>query len=198
MLHGRSTWDAPGFSCCACLKALRMISLTVSARTIWRLRFVTGSNSVTRSRYWCDVMCMRSVPTWPVMQTSGAPSMFASATPVMRFVAPGPSVPRQTPARPVRRPYMSAMNAAPCSWRTVMNWMGESRSASMISRFSSPGMPKMYLTPSLSKHLTRTCAVFISIDLSLSTLSKGKTRAAMARVSKISSFISVPARGLQP
>ena len=33
----------------------------------------------------------------------------ASATPVSRFVAPGPSVPRQTPARCVRRPYMSAM-----------------------------------------------------------------------------------------
>ena len=29
--------------------------------------------------------------------------------PVTRFVAPGPSVPRQTPARWVRRPYMSAM-----------------------------------------------------------------------------------------
>ena len=29
--------------------------------------------------------------------------------PVVRLVAPGPSVPRQTPARRVRRPYMSAM-----------------------------------------------------------------------------------------
>ena len=39
-----------------------------------------------------------------VMATSGAPSELASATPVMRLVAPGPSVARQTPARPVSRP----------------------------------------------------------------------------------------------
>ena len=33
----------------------------------------------------------------------------ASAMPVTRFVAPGPSVPRQTPAERVSRPYMSAI-----------------------------------------------------------------------------------------
>ena len=38
------------------------------------------------------------------MATSGAMSMFASATPVTRLVAPGPSVERHTPARPVSRP----------------------------------------------------------------------------------------------
>jgi len=33
-------------------------------------------------------------------------------------MAPGPSVDEQTPARPVRRPWISAMNDAACSWRT--------------------------------------------------------------------------------
>ena len=60
-------------------------------------------------------MCILSVDTCPVMATSGAPSELASATPVIRFVAPGPSVARQTPAFPVSRPYTSAINAAPCS-----------------------------------------------------------------------------------
>jgi acetolactate synthase-1/2/3 large subunit len=42
-------------------------------------------------------------------EPSGERSRNASATAVIRFVAPGPSVPRQTPALRVRRPYMSAM-----------------------------------------------------------------------------------------
>ena len=60
--------------------------------------------------------------------------------PVIRFVAPGPSVPRHTPARPVRRPWTSAMNAAPCSWRTMTISIDDSRRASTISSVSSPGM----------------------------------------------------------
>src|SRR6266545_4069356 len=39
--------------------------------------------------------------------------------------------------------------------------MLESRSASMMSMFSSPGMPKMYSTPSFSRHLTNSCAAVV-------------------------------------
>ena len=70
------------------------------------------------------------------------------------FVAPGPSVPRQTPARRVSRPYMSAMYAPPCSWRTGTNAIDESSSDSLRSKVSSPGMPNTYLTPSASRHST--------------------------------------------
>ena len=49
-------------------------------------------------------MCIRSVPTCPVIATKGAPSKLASATPVIRLVAPGPKVDKQTPALPVKRP----------------------------------------------------------------------------------------------
>ena len=42
--------------------------------------------------------------TCPVMATSGAESMNASAIPVTRFVAPGPEVAMHTPALPVARP----------------------------------------------------------------------------------------------
>ena len=35
-----------------------------------KIRFIPA----VRSRYWWLVSCIRSVPTWPVMATSGAPS----------------------------------------------------------------------------------------------------------------------------
>src|SRR5260221_4435483 len=50
------------------------------------------------------------------------------------------------------------MNAAPCSWWQVTNLIELPRSASITSMFSSPGMPKMYSTPSFSRHLTRSSA----------------------------------------
>ena len=50
-----------------------------------------------------------------------------------------------TAARPVRRPYTSAMNAAPCSWRVVTCRIDSEReSDSRRSRVSSPGTEKTY------------------------------------------------------
>jgi hypothetical protein len=66
--------------------------------------FVIGRNKDTTSMCWWLSLCMRLVPAWPVITTIGARSMLASATPVTRLVAPGPSVPRHTPAVPVSRP----------------------------------------------------------------------------------------------
>src|ERR1700676_4182369 len=40
--------------------------------------------------------------------------------------------------------------------------MGLSSRASIISMFSSPGMPKMYSTPSFSRHFTNSCAAVIA------------------------------------
>ena len=171
ILHGRSTWVAPGFSFSAYLNAILIISLTVSGLTICLLLFVIGENMLTRSKNWWEVRCIRSVPTCPVIATRGAPSELASATPVTRLVAPGPSVDKQTPAFPVSLPYTSAIKAAPCSCLTVINLIVEFWSAFMTSRFSSPGIPKIYLTPSFSRHFTNTSAVFISRSL----LSPGAT-----------------------
>lgn len=67
-------WVAPGLPFSACLKARRTISPTVSGRMICFERLVIGSNMAVRSRYWWLVSCIRSVPTCPVMATSGAPS----------------------------------------------------------------------------------------------------------------------------
>ena len=99
----------PGFCACATLNALRTTSGITAGDCSRTFHFVTGLNIETTSMYWCDSLCMRSRSPWPVSATSGAWSRNASATAVTRLVAPGPSVPRQTPAVRVSRPYMSAM-----------------------------------------------------------------------------------------
>ena len=106
---GSSRWVAPGFCAWATLNALRTASGITLALFRRVFHFVTGAIIETTSMYWWDSLCMRSRSAWPVRATSGARSRKASATAVMRLVAPGPSVPRHTPARRVRRPYMSAM-----------------------------------------------------------------------------------------
>ena len=76
----------------------------MAAVLIWAFHFVIGWKVSTTSMCWCDSLCMRSRDACPVIATTGLPSMLASATPVIRLVAPGPSVDRQTPALPVSRP----------------------------------------------------------------------------------------------
>ncbi len=108
-------WVGPGFSSSATRKALRTISGIASARSTRVFHFVTGPNMRTTSTTWWASLWSLSEPAWPVSATIGARSRKASAIPVTRFVAPGPRVAMATAARPVRRPWTSAMNAAPCS-----------------------------------------------------------------------------------
>ena len=56
--------------------------------------------------------------TCPVIATTGDESMWAVASPVTKFVAPGPDVATHTPTRPLARAYPSAACAAACSCRT--------------------------------------------------------------------------------
>ena len=100
MFSGKSMKLTPGFSAWACLNALRTTSGMVSGSRIWMLYFEIGRKRFTRSRCWWLSLCSRVVADCPAMATTGAWSMLASATPVTRLVAPGPSVARQTPARP--------------------------------------------------------------------------------------------------
>src|SRR3954449_7547488 len=153
---GSSMCVAPGFSDSATLNALRTTSGMIAASARRAFHFVIGRITSTMSMYWCDSLCIRSRSACPVRATKGARSRKASATAVTRLVAPGPSVPRQTPARPVSRPYTSAMYAPPCSWRTGTNSTEELASDSLRSSVSSPGIPKTCLTPSASRHSTNT------------------------------------------
>ena len=104
MSSGNSMCVAPGFSCSASLNAFRIDSWMISGSVTRAFHFETGSNMSTISRCWWLSLCRRSSPPWPVIATNGLLSRWASATPVRRFVAPGPKVLRQTPASPVSRP----------------------------------------------------------------------------------------------
>jgi hypothetical protein len=70
--------------------------------------FVTGRNMSTMSIPSRGVSCAAPLPiacvaAWPVITSIGTPSANAHATPVMRFVAPGPLVPAHTASRPLAR-----------------------------------------------------------------------------------------------
>jgi hypothetical protein len=74
-----------------------------------------------------------------------------------------PNVDKQTPALPVNRPYVAAMNPAACSCRVRISLIFDRESESSMSRFSSPGIPKMYSTPSFSSALMNRSDAFIGI-----------------------------------
>ena len=97
-------WVGPGFASCATRNALATISGIASARCTRVVHLVIGSSIRGMSMYWCDSLCILSIAVCPVSATIGARSRYASAMPVMRFVAPGPSVDIATAQRPVRRP----------------------------------------------------------------------------------------------
>src|SRR2546423_4328702 len=78
---------------------------------------------------------------------SGARSSDAWATPVTRFVAPGPRVARHAPGRPVLLDIASAMNAAPVSCFARTNSRPAWRKPSMRSTTSPPGWPNTCETP---------------------------------------------------
>ena len=101
---GSSMCVGPGFSSRAILKALRTISGMAGIRSIRAFHFVTGLNMSTTSTTWWASLWSLSDDAWPVMATAGARSRYASAMPVRRLVAPGPSVAIATAARPVSRP----------------------------------------------------------------------------------------------
>ena len=79
--------------------------------------------------FWCDSLKLRDRETWAESATRGVEFVVASAVPSKRLMAPGPSVDEQTPARPVMRPKVSAMNDAACSWRAKTYLMLEESSA---------------------------------------------------------------------
>src|SRR5208282_712716 len=90
--------------------------------------------------------------TCPVMQTRGTESIFASAMPVIKFVAPGPLVAIATPTLPVTRANPSAANTAPCSCRVRTCRTSLPSSASYNGMIAPPGYPNTRSTPSARMH----------------------------------------------
>ena len=65
--------------------------------------FTIGAVMPMTSASWNALVPRSSVRTWPVTNTVGIESMWASAIGVTRLVAPGPLVANATPTRPVAR-----------------------------------------------------------------------------------------------
>ncbi len=66
-----------------------------------KLCLVIGNVMPRMSASWNASVPMEAEFTCPVIATIGTESMYASASPVTRFVAPGPDVAMQTPTLPV-------------------------------------------------------------------------------------------------
>ena len=87
----------------------------LAALTICRDIFVKGRMVATTSTIWKPPWRLLRIGFWPVIMIIGIAPRCAYAAPVVMLRAPGPSVVRQTPGRPVSRPWVAAMNAAACS-----------------------------------------------------------------------------------
>ena len=79
-----------------------------------------GRNSARWSTSWIGFRPTTAVLTSLTTATTGIDEAQASASPVMRLVAPGPRMAVHTPGRPLTRAYASAMMAPARSSRTVM------------------------------------------------------------------------------
>src|SRR6266851_1811467 len=106
-----------------------------------------------------------AVRTCPVMQTRGTESIFASAIPVTRFVAPGPLVAIATPTFPVTRANPSAAKTAPCSCRVSTCRTPLPSSASYNGMIAPPGYPNTRSTPSARTHRKTISAPLSIYDL---------------------------------
>src|SRR5215467_2392680 len=102
------------------------------------------------------------VATLQVMARTGDRSNQAQPTPVVRLVAPGPTVEAHTPGTPVRYPTVAAMNAADVSLAVSTNSTELCRSASMSGKTGPLGMPKTQRTPACSNTRTMRSTFFIN------------------------------------
>src|SRR3954452_16286635 len=91
---------------------------------------------------------MSSRGTWPQIASMGACDFFASYRPLSRWMEPGPTVPMQTPSRPLSCAWAPAANAATSSWRTPIHSMRSSRRIASVTGLSaSPTTPQTCVTP---------------------------------------------------
>src|SRR5918994_7153826 len=103
-----------------------------------------------------------ALATLHVMAMTGARSSQAQPTPVVRLVAPGPTVETQTPRWPVRYPITEAIKPAEVSLAVKTNSMELRCNDSISGRTGPLGTPKTQRTPAFSSMPTMTSLLFIS------------------------------------
>jgi len=93
--------------------------------------------------------------TCPVIATRGTESSIASASPVTRFVAPGPEVAMHTPTSPEVLAHPSAANTSPCSCRQRTFRMVRGPRQRLMDLHGSPRVGEHRFHPSRSSASTR-------------------------------------------
>ena len=101
MSFGRSISTGPGRPVVATWKAAATTLGMSSTCLISQLCFVMPIVTPVMSHSWKASVPMDGVATWPETTTSGVESMYALASGVTMFVAPGPLVTIATPGLPV-------------------------------------------------------------------------------------------------
>ena len=89
----------PGLPERAISNALRIVGYSSSGFSTRNECLVKGSVMPITFVSWKESLPSAGRPTCPVMATSGTESIWAVASPVTRFVAPGPLVATTTPTR---------------------------------------------------------------------------------------------------
>lgn len=138
---GNTRCTGPGLPSIASVHAAASSAGTDDARRIRRERLVTGANSAVSGRYWKSPSGSPSSGRCALIAIIGQRPRCACATPVIRLVAPGPRVEKQTPGLPVSRPSVAARNAATCSCRVTTTSTPAAESASVRASVCSPGTP---------------------------------------------------------
>ena len=150
---GRSRCTGPGGSAVARAKASAILSATLSAPRA-KVALVRGWKSVLWSmRIWI-LRRSQGLETLQVKASTGAESSQAQPTPVVRLVAPGPTVAAQAPGTPVSWPTVVAMKPAEVSLAVSTNSTGLRPRASISGSTGPLGMPKTQRTPACSSMRT--------------------------------------------
>ena len=150
---GRSRCTGPGGSATARAAASDILSATSPARSA-KVALVRGRKSALWSmRIWI-LRPSQGLETLQVKASTGAQSSQAQPTPVVRLVAPGPTVAAQAPGTPVSCPTVVAMNPAEVSLAVSTNSTGLRPRASMSGSTGPLGMPKTQRTPACSSMRT--------------------------------------------
>src|ERR671913_1336871 len=103
----------------------------------------------------------QALETLQVSASTGARSSQAQPTPVVRLVAPGPTVETHTPGRLVRYPITDAIKPADVSLAVRTNSMELRRNDSISGRTGPLGTPKTQRTPAFSSMPTIRSQFFI-------------------------------------
>ena len=121
MSSGMAITTGPGLPEVAIFIARVINSGKRSASSICTAHLARGLNIAGISISWKASRWAEDTETCPTNKIMGTESCFATCTPILALVAPGPRVTKQTPSLPVNLPNAAAINAAPPSWRQFIN-----------------------------------------------------------------------------